>query len=164
VRKTLKEARDPTILTVLFEDLAALFGLVVALAGVALAHYTGNLVWDGAASIVVGLALGGVAWVLGRDAQSLLIGKSMPPEDEEQIRAIVKRQPDVLDLVHLRTMHLGPQEVIAAIKIHFSGDLDVRTLELRINEIEAQLRAALPRLLRIYVEPGFDERAQRRGA
>jgi divalent metal cation (Fe/Co/Zn/Cd) transporter len=157
VRRTLKEARDPTVMTVLFEDLTALFGLAVALAGVALAHWTGNLVWDGAASIVVGLALGGVAWVLGRDAQSLLIGKSMTPEDELKIRGIVTAQPDVLELVHLRTMHLGPDEVIAAIKVHFNGSLDVRTLELRINEMEAQLRAALPRLRRIYVEPGFDE-------
>jgi cation diffusion facilitator family transporter len=164
VRRTLKEARDPTVMTVLFEDLAALFGLVVALIGIALAHYTGNIVWDGVASIVVGLALGGVAWVLGRDAQSLLIGKSMPPEDEAKIREIVKKQPDVLDLVHLRTMHLGPQEVIAAIKVHFVGTLDVRTLELRINEIEAQLRAALPRLRRIYVEPGFDESTMRKEA
>jgi cation diffusion facilitator family transporter len=157
VRRTLKEARDPTILTVLFEDLTALFGLLVALIGVALAHFTGNLVWDGAASIVVGLALGGVAWVLGRDAQSLLIGKSMTPEDEAKIRGIVTQQPDVLSLVHLRTMHLGPEEVIAAIKVHFTGTLDVKTLELRINDMEAQLRAALPRLRRIYVEPGFDE-------
>jgi cation diffusion facilitator family transporter len=161
VRRTLKEARDPTVLTVLFEDLAALFGLAVALAGITLAHYTGNVVWDGVASIVVGLALGGVAWILGRDAQSLLIGKSMPKEDEDQIRDIVKKQPDVLDLVHLRTMHLGPEEVILALKVHFRGDMDVRTLELRINDIEAQLRAALPRLRRIYVEPGFDESAAR---
>jgi len=161
VRRALTAARDPPVLTVLFADLAALFGLMVALAGITLAHYTGNVVWDGVASIVVGLALGGVAWILGRDAQSLLIGKSMPREDEDQIRAIVKKQPDVLDLVHLRTMHLGPDEVILAIKVHFRGDLDVRTLELRINDIEAQLRAALPRLRRIYVEPGFDEAAAR---
>jgi cation diffusion facilitator family transporter len=161
VRRTLKEARDPTVLTVLFEDLAALFGLMVALAGVSLAHYTGNLVWDGAASIVVGLALGGVAWVLGRDAQSLLIGKSMPREDEEKIREIVKGHADVVDLVHLRTMHLGPQEVIAAIKVKFRADMDVATLEVRINEIEAKLRAELPRLRRIYVEPGFDEASLR---
>ena len=158
VRRTLKEARDPTVLTVLFEDLAALFGLFVALGGVLLTHVTGSVVWDGAASIVVGLALGGVAWVLGRDAQSLLIGKSVSAADDEKIRQIVLQHPDVVEVVHLRTMHMGPEEVIAAIKVRFLGNLDVRTLEARINEIEAKLRAALPRLRRIYVEPGFHER------
>jgi cation diffusion facilitator family transporter len=164
LRRTLKEARDPTVLTVLFEDLAALFGLAVALIGITLTHYTGSVVYDGAASIVVGVALGGVAWVLGRDAQSLLIGKSMTPADEDKIAEIVKASPDVENLVHLRTMHLGPHEVILAIKIHFRGTLDVRTLEVRINEIEAKLRAELPQLRRIYVEPGFDESKNRQVA
>jgi cation diffusion facilitator family transporter len=157
LRRTLAEARDPTVLTVLFEDLAALFGLAVALGGVYLTRATGNLAWDGAASIVVGLALGGVAWILARDTQSLLIGRSVNPVDDRRIREIVAAHPDVIELVHLRTMHLGPHEVIAAIKIRFVGTLDVRTLEVRINELEAKLRAALPSLRRIYVEPGFDE-------
>ncbi len=161
VRRTLKEARDTTVLAVLFEDIAALFGLAVAIGGIALTQITGSVVWDGVASIIVGLALGGVAWVLGRDAKSLLIGKAMNAADETQIRQIVQTHADVLSLVHLRTMHLGPEEVIAAIKVHFVGTMDVRTLEVRINEIEAKLRAALPRLRRIYVEPGFDEQAVR---
>jgi cation diffusion facilitator family transporter len=164
LRRTLAEARDPTVLTVLFEDLAALFGLAVALAGITLARVTGELAWDGAASIVVGLALGGVAFVLGRDTQSLLIGKAVNPVDDRKIREIVKAHPDVLDLVHLRTMHMGPEEVIAAIKVRFVETLDVRTLEHRINEIEAALRAAVPRLRRIYVEPGFDESVGRAAA
>ena len=157
VRRTLRETRDPTVLTVLFEDLAALFGLVVALGGVALARATGNVVWDGAASIVVGLALGVVAWVLGRDTMSLLTGESVTEADEQRIREVVLGHRDVVELVHLRTMHLGPEEVIAAIKVRFLGNLDTRTLELRINEIESALRQALPRLRRIYIEPGFNE-------
>jgi cation diffusion facilitator family transporter len=157
IRRTLRETRDPTVLTVLFEDLAALFGLLVALAGILLTRYTDNLVYDGAASIVVGLALGGVAFVLARDTQRLLIGQSMTESDEQKVRAIVTAHRDVVELVHLRTMHLGPQEVIAAIKVRFLGNLDTRVLELRINEIEADLRQALPQLRRIYIEPGFNE-------
>lgn len=157
VRRTLRETRDPTVLTVLFEDLAALFGLVVALAGIALTHATGDLVWDGAASIVVGLALGGVAYVLGRDTMSLLIGESVNEADEQRIKDVVCAHRDVVELVHLRTMHMAPEEVIAAIKVRFLGNLDTRTLELRINEIEAALRRELPRLRRIYIEPGFNE-------
>lgn len=161
VRRTLRETRDPTVLTVLFEDLAALFGLFVALIGILLTHYTGNVAYDGAASIVVGLALGAVAWVLARDTKSLLIGQSVTEADEAQVRAIVAAHRDVVELVHLRTMHLGPDEVIAAIKVRFLGNLDTRRLELSINEIEAELRQALPRLRRIYIEPGFDEKSAR---
>jgi cation diffusion facilitator family transporter len=157
VRRTLAEARDPTVLTVLFEDLAALFGLVVAFLGVLLSRLTGEPAFDASASILVGLALVAVAAILARDAKGLLIGRSASEADERKIAEIVRRHPDVEALVHLRTMHLGPEEVIAALKVRFRDNLDVRTLELRINEIEAALRGELPRLRRIYVEPGFDE-------
>jgi cation diffusion facilitator family transporter len=161
VRRTLRETRDPTVLTVLFEDLAALFGLFVAFGGILATRLTGNVLWDGVASVVVGLALGGVAFVLGRDTKSLLIGESVTEADEERIRAIVSAHRDVVELVHLRTMHMAPEEVIAAIKVRFIGNLDTRTLELRINEIEATLRTELPRLRRIYIEPGFNEEPAR---
>jgi cation diffusion facilitator family transporter len=164
VRRTIEEARDPTVLTVLFEDAAALFGLVVAFGGILLARLTNNVVWDGAASIVVGLALGSVAWVLARESKSLLIGQSVTAADEERISAIVVGHPDVVELVHLRTVHLAADEVIAAIKVRFLGNLDTRTLELRINEIEAQLRKELPHLRRIYIEPGFNEEPSRKTA
>ncbi|HEX4460772.1 MAG TPA: cation diffusion facilitator family transporter [Polyangia bacterium] len=161
IRRTLQEARDPTVLTVMFEDLAALFGLVVAFIGIWLTHRTGDSVYDGAASIVVGVALGSVAFVLGRDTKSLLVGRSMNEREENIVRKIVGEHRDVSELVHLRTMHMGPHEVIAAIKVRFDGRLDVRRLETTINEIEAELRSALPQLRRIYIEPGFDEEAVR---
>jgi cation diffusion facilitator family transporter len=157
VTRTLKEARDPTVVTVLFEDLAALFGLAAALTGVLLSAWTGQLFWDGAASIVVGIALIAVAGVLGRDAKKLLIGRAAAPADEAAIAEVVRTHPDVLGLVHARTMHVGPTEIILAVKVQFSPELTVRTLEVRINELEARLRGAVPALRRIYVEPGFDE-------
>jgi cation diffusion facilitator family transporter len=162
LRRTLAEARDPTVLTIMFEDIAALFGLVVAFVGIYLTQRTGDVIWDGVASIVVGLALGGVAWILARDSKSLLIGKSISPSEDAKVREIVASHPDVLELIHLRTMHMGPEEVIAAIKVRFAAHLDVRTLEVRINEMEARLREAVPRLRRIYVEPGFDESVGRK--
>jgi cation diffusion facilitator family transporter len=164
VRRTLKETRDPTVMTVLFEDLAALFGLFVALGGIYLTRVTGNVVWDGVASIVVGLALGAVAVVLARDTKSLLIGQSVNEADEAKIKQIVCANKDVVELVHLRTMHMAPEEVIAAIKVRFIGNLDTRTLEVRINEIEAALRDAVPHLRRIYIEPGFNEEPARQSA
>ena len=157
IRRTLEEARDPTVLTVLFEDLAALLGLGMALGGLLLTHYTGKPVWDGVASVLVGLILGAVAVMLARDSKSLLIGKGVTPADDKLIRDIVAGHADVAEVVHLRTLYLGPTEALAAIKVRFSGNLDTRTLEARINEIEAALRAQLPLLRRIYIEPGFDE-------
>ncbi len=161
VRRTLEEARDPTVLTILFEDVAALFGLGVALAGIILTEVTGNVVYDGAASILVGVALAVVAFMLARDSKSLLIGASATQADVDEIRKIVSAHPDVVEIIHLRTIHFGPEEVMLAIKVRFLGNLDIRTLELRINDIESQLRKALPKLKRIYVEPGFDERRSR---
>jgi cation diffusion facilitator family transporter len=161
VRRTLKEARDPTVLTVLFEDLAALFGLMVAFAGVLLAWRTGQQIWDGLASVVVGGALCAVALVLARDAKGLLIGRAAAPSDEAAIVETVQSHPDVLGLVHARTMHLGPTEIILALKVRFRRELTVGELEVRINELEARLRAAVPALRRIYVEPGFNEQADR---
>jgi cation diffusion facilitator family transporter len=161
VRTTLREARDPTVLTVMFEDVAALCGLVVAFGGIFLTERTGDVLWDGVASILVGVALGVVAWFLARSSKSLLIGEGVTAAEDARIRAIVRASADVLDIVHLRTMHLGPEEVVMAIKVRFNAELTVRALEVRINEIEAALRTELPKLRRIYVEPGFDERASR---
>lgn len=164
IRRTLKEARDPTVLTVLFEDLAALTGLVFALGGVLVARYTGNELWDGVASILVGLVLGAVAWFLAVDSKSLLIGEGATADDLARIRAVVSAHPDVVEVVHLRTMYLGPHEIIAAIKVRFLGNIDARTLENDINAIEAALRKELPLLRRIYIEPGFDETRLRAAA
>jgi cation diffusion facilitator family transporter len=157
VRRTLEEARDPTVLTVLFEDIAALLGLGFALGGILLARYTGNPIWDGVASILVGVILGAVAIVLARDSKSLLIGEGVTPGDKQRIEEIVRAHRDVVEIIHLRTIHLGPKEVLLAIKVRFIGNLDTRMLEARINEIESSLRKDLPQLRRIYVEPGFAE-------
>jgi len=161
MRQTIREARDPTVLTVLFEDAADLVGLLIALAGVALTELTGSLVWDGIASILVGLVLVAVAVELVRSTKSLLIGRSVPASERRRIEEIARAARDVVEIVHIRTVHLGPDEAMAGLKLRFAEGLETRTLEARINELEAQLRAALPHLKRIYVEPGFDERAAR---
>jgi cation diffusion facilitator family transporter len=162
LKKTIEDARDPTVLTVLFEDLAALFGLTVALIGVVASHLTGNPLWDALASIVVGVALLVVAIFLGRDSMSLLIGEAVPKEEHQQIVALAEKQPGVLSVIHLRTIHIAPQEVLAAIKIRFARELTMDALETKINDLEAALRAKYPHLRRIYVEPGFDEEKLRK--
>lgn len=163
-RRTLRDVRDPTVLTVLFEDLAALFGLAVALCGVLLTRFTHNPVYDAGASIFVGLALGVVALVLGRDSKALLIGEAVPADEHERILAVVRSHPGVLQVIHLRTLHIGPKEVLAAIKVLFERGVTVERLEVIINELEQRLRTEFPHLRRIYVEPGFDEEKLRRAA
>lgn len=162
LRRTLRDARDPTVLTVLFEDLAALFGLAVALVGVLLTRVTHNPVYDAAASILVGLALGVVALVLGRDSKALLIGEAVPEDEHERIVAVVKSHPGVQQVIHLRTLHIGPKEALAAIKVLFDRGITVERLEVMINDLEQRLREVFPHLRRIYVEPGFDEEKLRR--
>lgn len=157
VRQALRDLRDPTILTVLFEDLAALVGLAVAFAGVMLTSATGNPLWDAGASVLVGLTLCGVAIVLGKSSMSLLLGEAVPPEELDRILELVNAYPAVVHVVHARTLHIGPRDVLLAIKVRFVPDLTVRALEDHINYIEKGLRNALPHLRRIYVEPGFDE-------
>ena len=162
LRQALRDIRDPTVLTVLFEDLAALFGLAAALLGVTLSYLTGQPVWDALASIVVGIALGTVAFYLGRDSMSLLIGEAVPQEEHQKLVEIAAAQPGVLQVIHLRTLHIAPQEVLAAFKLRFARDLTMDGLEERINDLEKTLRTAYPHLRRIYIEPGFDEAALRR--
>ena len=162
LRQALRDIRDPTVLTVLFEDLAALFGLAAALLGVTLSYLTGQPVWDALASIFVGIALGTVAFYLGRDSMSLLIGEAVPEEEHQKLVQLAAGHPGVLQVIHLRTLHIAPQEVLAAFKLRFARDLTMDALEDRINELEKTLRAAYPHLRRIYIEPGFDEAALRR--
>jgi cation diffusion facilitator family transporter len=162
MRRVLRDIRDPTVLTVLFEDLAAIIGLFVALVGVVATHYTKQPLWDALASIVVGLSLGIVAVFLGRNSMSMLIGEAVPEEEHQRMTQIAAEHPGVLQVIHVRTMHIAPREVLGVFKLHFARDLSMDQLEAKINDIEKQLRAEFPHLRRIYIEPGFDEAKLRR--
>jgi cation diffusion facilitator family transporter len=161
VRETVADARDPVVLTVLFEDSAALLGLALAAGGVALSVYTSDQRWDGVASILVGVVLAVVAYVLARESKDLLIGESLPQADRQKARAIVAATPNVREVIHLRTMHLGPTEALAAIKVRFADGLTTRDIEAATDEIERRLRSELPVLARIYIEAGRDDFGRR---
>lgn len=157
LRQTIDEARDAVIIVVLFEDSAALVGLFSALAGVWLSHATGNALWDGVASIVVGVTLAAVAWFLARKTKGLLIGLSVTPIERGRILELVRSSPGVRELIHLRTMHLGPEEVLVAMKIIVDDRTRAGDVAQYVDLIEARLRAELPHLKRIYVEIGTPE-------
>jgi len=154
LRQTIDEARDAVVIVVLFEDVAALVGLVAAFGGLLLTQVTGNQVWDGVGSIVVGVTLFGVAYFLARKTKDLLIGQSVTAGQRERMLAIITETPGVHRLVHMRTMHLGPEEVLVGMKIIVADDARVGDTAALIDTIEARLRAELPILKRIYVELG----------
>jgi len=154
-REVIADTRDPVLITVLLEDTAALLGLLCALTGLLLAWLTGNMLFDGIASVVVGLLLAVVAYVLARETKDLLLGESVRSEDAQRISAIVQQCPDVARLVVQRTMHLGPDDVLAALKIEFAPRLTTHEVEAAIDVVEQRLREGLPHLRRIWIEPGI---------
>jgi len=156
LRATISDARDPVVLIVLFEDAAALAGLTIALGGIFCARMLG-LGWiDGVASVAVGLVLLAVAIFAARETKSLLLGESVPVGDRQKIIDIVSHHSGVKRFVHLRTMHVGPEDVIAAIKVVFPDDYRSADVARKIDEIESALRKELPQLRRIFIEAGSD--------
>lgn len=151
--QVVRETRDPLVVTVLLEDTAALIGLLIALVGVGLTHVTGNTLWDGVATLSIGFVLAGVACILSYETHSLLIGESVPEDEEEKVKAIVKAFPPVRALIEIMTMHLGPEDVILAMKVAFDPTLTVEAIEVKINELEAQIREKLPKMTKIFIEP-----------
>lgn len=154
LKRTIDETRDAVVIIVLFEDLAALVGLMAALGGLLLSQLTGNGVWDGVGSIVVGVTLFAVAYFLARKTKHLLIGQAVPLAQRQRILELVEQSPGVVKLLHLRTMHLGPDEVLVGMKIIVDDTLAVGDAAQFVDLIEARLRAELPILKRIYVEIG----------
>ncbi len=152
LKQTIDEARDAVVIVVLFEDVAALVGLLSAFAGLLLTQLTGNGVWDGVGSIIVGITLFVVAAFLARKTKHLLIGQSVTPTQRATIVDLVTATAGVERLVHVRTMHLGPEEVLVGMKIAVAPGTTAAELATLVDAIEVKLRAALPILKRIYVE------------
>jgi len=149
----IRRSKSPELPVVLLEDLGALLGLLVALVGVGLAVLTGDSRFDAGGSIVIGALLGVIAIVLAVEMKSLLMGEAASPEDERRILASVRDIPNVHRVIHMRTQHLGPDQLMVAAKIEFDGHLDFRELSDAIDVVEARIRAALPSAEIIYIEP-----------
>jgi cation diffusion facilitator family transporter len=149
----IRRAKAPELPTVLLEDFAALIGLGLALIGVALTMITGNGRWDGVGSLGIGALLGCVAVILAIETKSLLIGESANAEVERAIVAALEDGPEVEQVIHLRTLHLGPDTLLVAAKIAVSRDQDAAALVSGIDQAERRVRAAVPIAEVIYLEP-----------
>ena len=149
----IRRSRTPELPVVLLEDLGALVGLILALAAVVLAHATGNAVWDGIGTLCIGVLLATIAIVLAVEMQSLLIGEGVLPEHRRELLAAASASPGARRVIHLRTQHLGPDEILVALKMEFDADLDMTGLASAINDVETRLRTAVPMAQVIYIEP-----------
>lgn len=147
-----RRTKVPELPVVLLEDTGALIGLGCALVGTVLAAVTGNARFDAAGSVAIGLLLGVIAVVLAVEMKSLLIGEAADPEQEAAVRAAIADGPEVGAVIHLRTLHLGPDEVLVGMKLHFECE-NVAELARMIDVVEARVRAAVPEATVIYVEP-----------
>lgn len=148
-----RQSKDPAGFIVLFEDSAALAGLLVAGVGIWASHAWGDPRIDGLASIVIGLILGVVAALLAREAKGLLIGEAADPAVVAQVRKIVDARPEITHVNHVRTLHTAPQSIFVAISADFRDTLTMGEAETLIEEIETALKAAEPMLSSIYIRP-----------
>lgn len=153
----IKRSRNPELPVVLLEDLGALAGLVIALIGVTLAFSTGEARWDAAGSLAIGILLVVIASILAIEMRSLLLGESASRSQQSEIAAAVASAPHVVRLIHMRTQHLGPDDLLVAAKVEFAPDLSIAALAHAIDVTEAAIRAVVPAATLIYLEPDLYE-------
>ena len=150
--QALRESKDPTVFTVLFEDTAAMLGLVVAFVGIFCADYFNMPVLDGAASIVIGLILAGAAWVLAFETMGLLIGEAAAPEITDAITNIIEATPTIDALNEIRTLHRGPNDVLLALSVDFEDNVPAGKVEIAIYQLEIAIKQRFPVVKRLFIE------------
>jgi cation diffusion facilitator family transporter len=155
----IRHARAPELPVILLEDFAALIGLILALFGVGLTLLTGSGIWDGVGTLAIGLLLVCVAVVLARETKSLLLGEAATPDAVAKIERAITSDDGVCRLIHMRTLHLGPDELLVAAKIAVPGAESAARVATLIDETEARIRAAVPIACVIYLEPDIDRGA-----
>lgn len=148
-----RRAKSPELPVILLEDFAALAGLVFALFGVGLTLLTRNPIFDVLGTALIGLLLVAVAVVLGVETKSLLLGESASVEVQQRISAELRATDGILGIIHMKTMHLGPEELLVAAKVDVSGSDSASDIAQAIDRAEARVRAAVPSARLIYLEP-----------
>ncbi len=150
--EAVRRGKDPALFTVLFEDSAAILGLMIAMGGIFLGDQLGLPWMDGAAAVAIGLVLAGVALFLAYECKALLIGEAAEPEVVEGCRALLNGDRRVVRVADVRTMHLGPQEILLAADLDFADGLTSEQVEAATGELEIKLRENFLEVRRIYLE------------
>ena len=149
----IRGAKAPELPVVLLEDSGALIGLILAFTALIVAAATGDALWDGVGTLSIGMLLGALAMVLAVKMKDLLIGESATPENLAAIAEALLAGPDVVRLIHLRTQHLGPDELLCGAKLQFRDGLSIDELAGAIDDAEARVRAVVPFVRPLYIEP-----------
>ncbi|MFC7305407.1 cation diffusion facilitator family transporter [Streptomyces monticola] len=149
----LRHTPDTAVKAVVLEDTAALAGLLLAAGGLLGGQLTGSGVWDGIASLCIGVLLVYVAWVLGRSNAELLIGKPMPRHMRNEVRALLLAEPQVEGVLELTTLVQGPSEVLVAAKVDFRDMSSAAEIEWACDRLERRLRERFPAIRRVYLDP-----------
>ena len=150
--EAIQRAKDPTIFVVLFEDSAAMLGLLVAFAGVLLSELTGNLLFDGAASVTIGLILFGTSIWLAYETKGLLIGESANRSVVQGIRDSLRGRDNIQHVNEILTMHMGPDFILANISVDFDDRISARQIEADIAAIDRHIKQAYPQIKRVFIE------------
>lgn len=148
----IRQSKDPTVFTILFEDGAAMLGLIVAMIGIALAEKLAIPAFDGGASIVIGLILASTATLLAYECKGLLIGEAASPEIREAIATLIESDPRVKGTNEILTMHLGPEDVLLTLSLDFEDGLPSEEVEMAISELERAVKERMPQIRRIFIE------------
>ena len=150
--QAVQESKDPTIFTVLFEDTAAMLGLIIALIGIWLSVTLDMPVLDGVASILIGVILAGTALVLALETKGLLIGEAAAPEIVEDIRNLVSNQPAIIALNEIRTLHRGPNDVLLALSVDYNDEIPAGVVERTNTDLEIAIKSHFPVVKRLFIE------------
>jgi cation diffusion facilitator family transporter len=153
IKRFIPESRDPTAKTVVFEDTAAVAGIVFAMVGVTMQQVTGSKAWDAGASIAVGVLLAVVAVALGRDVKGLLLGEAALPEERRRMTEVIEGHEGVDAVVELMTMALGPNALLVAVRLDLRDGLDSDGVERVARELDEHLREAVPEVREVFVDP-----------
>jgi cation diffusion facilitator family transporter len=154
VVRAVREAKDPTLLVVLFEDSVAVLGLAVAAAGLLLAHWTGESYWDAVASMAIGVLLTATALILAIETKGLLLGESAGREVRAAIRSAALSVPRVETIDRLLTMHLGPDEILVNMDLVVDPGLSEEEGEAVVRQVEEEIRRLVPQATRVFIELG----------
>ncbi len=162
--EAVRQSKDPSVYTVLFEDSAALLGLAVAFFGILAAELLGIPELDGVASIGISLILGATAIFLARESKGLLIGEPAMPDVQRKLLEIAQADPAVQKANGVVTVHMGPESIVAGLSIEFDDHTSAPDIEECVERIEARLKAELPEITSLFVKPQTQGRWERRRA
>jgi len=155
--KFVVRSKQPEIPVVLLEDAGALFGMVIALGAITLVKTTGKPIWDGIGTLSIGVLLGVIAIILAREMHSLIIGEAASEVDRLKIESIIENNRQVVQLVEMRTQHLGPEEILIGLRVAFNETLQTKDIANLINELETDIRIELKNAGPIFIEPEITE-------